>query len=148
MENIKIPYIVIDRRNRSEIIVVRDTVCKDDIQETLLKVLQKSMEYHEFWFINEEKIFEVESISENLAINEELENLEMGIGLKYDEGSCQVILEKYITIVNEVNYGDAYKPSNTINKEIYNRFQKFLNNKTAASEIWYFDNGHWIRFMA
>jgi len=51
MENIKVPYIVIDRRNRSEIIVERDTVCKDDIQETLLKVLQKSMEYHEFWFI-------------------------------------------------------------------------------------------------
>jgi hypothetical protein len=148
MENIKIPYIVIDRRNRSEIIVERETVCKNDIQETLLQVLQKSMEYHEFWFIDKEKIFEVDSVSKNLAIDEKLENLETVTGLECDEYSCQVILEKYITIVNEVNYCGACKPYNTINKEIYDRFQKFLNNKTAASEIWYFDNGDWIKFMA
>ena len=137
MENIKIPYIVIDTRGKNETNIECESVCKDDLQETLLKVIQECMEYHEFEFVDEEKIFETD---ENLE--EGLENLEC------DECGCQVVLKKYITIVNEAKYCGACKPNNPIDKRVYERFQKFLDKKSSVSEIWYFDNGDWVKFMA
>jgi hypothetical protein len=131
----KIPYIVIDRREKSETNIDCYSVCKDELQETLLKVLQECMEYHEFKFVDEEKLFEIESVSEE--------------SLECDECGCRVILAKYITIVNNVKYCGACKPSSVkIDKGVYDRFQKFLDRKNAVSEIWYFDNGDWIKFMA
>ena len=59
-----------------------------------------------------------------------------------------VILKKYITIINEVKYCGACKPNNPIDKGVYDRFQKFLNKKDAVSEIWYFQDGDWVKFMA
>lgn len=134
MENIKIPYIVIDTRGQNETNIECESVCKDDLQETLLKVIQECMEYHEFEFVDEEKIFETdEGLEENLEC---------------DECGCQVVLKKYITIVNEVKYCGACKPNNPIDKRVYERFQKFLDKKSSVSEIWYFDNGDWVKFMA
>jgi formylmethanofuran dehydrogenase subunit E len=145
MENIKIPYIVIDTRGKGETNIECYSVCKEDLEETLLKVLQECMEYHEFCFVDEEKLFEVDSVSK-----EELESeksLESVAGLECDECGCQVVLEKYITIVNEVKYCGACKPSITIDKSIYDRFQKFLDRNSSVSEIWYFEDGDWLKFM-
>ena len=124
----KIPYIVIDTRDNGETNIECESVCKDDLQETLLKVLQDCMEYHEFEFVDEEKLFET------------------GKNLECDECGCRVVLEKYITIVNSVKYCGACKPNNQINKCLYDRFQKFLDKKGSVSEIWYFEDGDWIKF--
>ena len=128
MENIKIPYIVIDTRGKGETNIECESVCKDDMDERLLKVLQECMEYHEFRFVDEEKLFELEK------------------NLECDECGCQVILQEYITIINKVKYCGACKPSMTIDKSIYDRFQKFLDRKNAVSEIWYFEDGDWVKF--
>jgi len=127
MENIKIPYIVIDRREKSETSIECESVCKYELQDTLLKELQECMEYHEFRFVDEEKLFETED-------------------LECDECGCRVVLEKYITIVNEVKFCSACKPIMTIDKSIYDRFQKFLDKKGSGSEIWYFEDGEWVKF--
>ena len=137
MENIKIPYIVIDTRGEGETSIECESVCKDDLDERLLKVLQECMEYHEFRFVDEEKLFELEK---SLESEKSLENLEC------DECGCQVVLQEYITIVNKVKYCGACKPSMTIDKSIYDRFQKFLDRKNAVSEIWYFEDGDWVKF--
>jgi len=136
MENIKIPYIVIDRCGQNETNIECESVCKDDLQETLLKVLQECMEYHEFEFVDEEKIFETDE-----GLEEVLEE-----SLECDECGCRVVLKKYITIINEVKYCGACKPNNPIDKSIYERFQKFLDKKGSVSEIWYFEDGDWIKF--
>lgn len=133
MEKEKIPYIVIEKRGNGETNIECESVCKDKLQETLLNVLQESMEYHEFCFVDEEKLFEVEDLDEDLECN---------------ECGCRVVLEKYITIVNGVKYCGACKPSVTIDKSIYDRFQKFLNRKNSESEIWYFENNDWVKFTA
>jgi hypothetical protein len=124
----KIPYIVIDTRGEGETSIECESVYKDDLDERLLKVLQECMEYHEFRFVDEEKLFELEK------------------NLECDECGCQVILQEYITIVNKVKYCGACKPSMTIDKSIYDRFQKFLDRKNAVSEIWYFEDGDWVKF--
>ena len=124
----KIPYIVIDTRGEGETSIECESVYKDDLDERLLKVLQECMEYHEFRFVDEEKLFELEK------------------NLECDECGCQVILQEYITIVNKVKYCGACKPSMTIDKYIYDRFQKFLDRKNAVSEIWYFEDGDWVKF--
>ena len=111
--------------------------CKDNLQETLLKELQLCIEYHEFRFVDEEKLFEIEDDDESLETDESLE---------CDECGCRVVLKKYITVVNEVKYCCACKPNVTIDKEIYERFQKFLDRKGSSSEIWYFENGDWVKF--
>ena len=149
MENIKIPYIVIDTRGKGETNIECESVCKDDLQETLMKVLKECMEYHEFEFVNEEKLFETdESIKseKGLETDKSLEKLKED--LECDECGCRVILKKYITIINEVKYCGACKPNNPIDKGVYDRFQKFLNKKDAVSEIWYFQDGDWVKFMA
>jgi hypothetical protein len=137
MENIKIPYIVIDTRENSETNIECESVYKEELEERLLKVLQECMEYHEFWFVDEEMLFEVD---ESIKSETNLEDLEC------DECGCQVILQKYITIVNEIKYCGACKPNSKIDKGVYDRFQKFLYRKNSASEIWYFEDGDWIKF--
>ena len=127
----KIPYIVIDKRCDGETRIECESVCKEKLQETLLNVLQESMEYHEFCFVDEAKLFQIEDLDEDLECN---------------ECGCIVVLEKYITIVNGVKYCGACKPSITIDKSIYDRFQKFLNRKNSESEIWYFENNDWVKF--
>ena len=106
-----------------------------------VKVLQECMEYHEFWFVDEDKLFEVDKDLESEK------SLETEKSLECDECGCQVILQEYITIVNEVKYCGACKPNNPIDKSIYDRFQKFLDKKGAVSEIWYFEDGDWVKFM-
>ena len=125
MEMEKIPYIVIERGEKSESHFEFNSVCKENLQETLLKVLQECMEYHEFCYVDEEKLFE---------------------GLECDECGCQVVLNKYITVVNQVKYCGACKPSVKIDKGIYDRFQKFLYKKGSSSEIWYFEDEDWNKF--
>lgn len=129
----KIPYIVIEKRCKDETSIECESVCKEKLHETLLKVLQESMEYHEFRFVDEEKLFQIEDLDEDLECH---------------ECGCIVILEKYITIVNGVKYCGACKPkpSVMIDKSIYDRFQKFLDRKNSESEIWYFENNDWIKF--
>lgn len=127
----KIPYIVIEKRSDGETSIECESACKEKLHETLLMVLEESMEYHEFRFVDEEKLFEVDDLDEDLKCN---------------ECGCIVVLEKYITIVNGVKYCGACKPSITIDKSIYDRFQKFLNRKNSESEIWYFENGDWVKF--
>jgi DNA-directed RNA polymerase subunit RPC12/RpoP len=143
MEKDKIPYIVIDTRGKGETNIECESICKDDLQETLLKVLKECMEYHEFEFVDEEKLFEVE---ESIKSGKSLEELESEKNLECDECGCQVILKKYITIINEVKYCGACKPNNPINKGVYDRFQKFLNKKGGVNEIWYFEDGDWVKF--
>ena len=135
MENVKIPYIVIDTRGQNETNIECESVCKDDFDERLLKVLKECMEYHEFGFVDEEKLFEMDK------------NLESVADLECEECGCQVILQEYITIVNEVKYCGACKPTAPIDKRVYDRFQKFLDKKGAVSEIWYFQDGDWVKFM-
>jgi hypothetical protein len=143
----KIPYIVIERRGEGETNIECESVCKEKLQETLLKVLHESMEYHEFCFVDEEKLFEVDSVSE-IDASLEVEDLDedLNVNLECHECGCIVVLEKYITIVNGVKYCGACKPSITIDKSIYDRFQKFLNRKNSESEIWYFENNDWVKF--
>ena len=145
----KIPYIVIDTRGKSKTNIECESVYKDDLDKTLLNVLKECMEYHEFEFVNEEKLFETdESIKseKGLETDKSLEKLKED--LECDECGCRVILKKYITIINEVKYCGACKPNNPIDKGVYDRFQKFLNKKDAVSEIWYFQDGDWVKFMA
>ena len=127
----KIPYIVIEKRGEDKTSIECESVCKEKLKETLLNVLHESMEYHEFRFVDEETLFEIEDLDEDL---------------KCHECGCHVVLEKYITIVNGVKYCGACKPSVTIDKSIYDRFQKFLDRKNSESEIWYFEDGDWIKF--
>ena len=136
MEKDKIPYIVMDRKN-TDVHIECESSCKDNLQETLLKELQLCIEYHEFRFVDEEKLFEIDEDDEPLETDESLE---------CDECGCRVVLKKYITVVNEVKYCCACKPNVTIDKEIYERFQKFLDRKGSSSEIWYFENGDWVKF--
>lgn len=137
----KIPYIVIEKRCDCETSIECESVCKEKLQETLLKVLQESMEYHEFRFVDEDKLFEIEELDEDLD-----EDLKTVASLECNECGCRVVLEKYITIVNGLKYCGTCKPSVTIDKSIYNRFQKFLDRKNSESEIWYFEDGDWIKF--
>jgi hypothetical protein len=143
MEKEKIPYIVIEKRCDGETSIECESVCKEKLHETLLIVLQESMEYHKFRFVDEEKLFEVDFVSE---IDASLEIEDLDEDLKCHECGCIVVLEKYITIVNGVKYCGACKPSITIDKSIYDRFQKFLNRKNSESEIWYFEDGDWVKF--
>jgi hypothetical protein len=131
----KIPYIVIERRGDGETNIECESVCKEKLQETLLNVVQESMEYHEFCFVDEAKLFEIDDLDEDLDED-----------LKCNECGCIVVLEKYITIVNGFKYCGACKPSVTIDKSIYDRFQKFLDRKGSESEIWYFEDGDWVKF--
>jgi hypothetical protein len=139
----KIPYIVIEKRGEGETSIECESVCKEKLQETLLKVLQESMEYHEFRFVDEEKLFQIDA---SLEIEDFDEDLKTVASLECHECGCRVVLEKYITIVNGVKYCGACKPSVIIDKSIYNRFQKFLDRKNSESEIWYFEDGDWIKF--
>jgi hypothetical protein len=133
----KIPYIVIEKRGEDKTSIECESVCKEKLQETLLNVLQESMEYHEFKFVDEEKLFEIEDLDEDLKTV---------VNLECDECGCCVVLEKYKTIVNGVKSCGACKPSVTIDKSVYDRFQKFLDRKNSESEIWYFEDGDWIKF--
>ena len=45
MENVKIPYIVIDTRGQNETNIECESVCKDDFDERLLKVLKKKKQF-------------------------------------------------------------------------------------------------------
>jgi len=139
MEKEKIPYIVIEKRGEDKTSIECESVCKEKLQETLWNVLHESMEYHEFRFVDEEKLFEIDDLDESLDEN-------LVVNLECDECGCIVVLEKYITIVNGVKYCSACKPSITIDKLIYDRFQKFLDRKGSESEIWYFEDGDWVKF--
>jgi hypothetical protein len=139
----KIPYIVIEKRGEDKTSIECESVCKEKLQETLLNVLQESMEYHEFKFVDEEKLFQIDA---GLEIEDLDEDLKTVVNLECDECGCCVVLEKYITIVNGVKYCGACKPSVTIDKSVYDRFQKFLDRKNSESEIWYFEDGDWIKF--
>ena len=63
MEKIKIPYIVIDTRGEGETSIECESVCKDDLDERLLKVLQEYQTYnlitlkHPFYFLKTITIF-------------------------------------------------------------------------------------------
>jgi hypothetical protein len=140
-EKDKIPYIVMDRRN-TDVHIECESACKDKLQETLIKELQTCMEYHEFKFVDEEKLFQIDAgldagLDADVFDDTKLECYECG---------CQVVLKKYITIVNEVKYCGACKPSVKIDKGLFERFQKFLYRRNETSEIWYFENGEWIIF--
>lgn len=131
-EKDKIPYIIIEKQGEGETSIECESVCKEKLHETLFKVLQESMKYHEFRFVDEEKLFQIEDLDEDLECH---------------ECGCRVVLEKYIMIVNGVKYCGACEPSVKIDKSIYDRFQKFLDRKNSASEIWYFENNDWIKFI-
>ena len=147
----KIPYIVINRRN-TDVHMECESDYKEKLQETFMNVLQTCMEYHEFCFVDESKLFgledddgEVASLDEEVAsLDEEVADLE---DLVCDDCGCRVVQKKYITIVNKVKYCGACKPTTSnIDKSIYDRFQKFLDKKGGSSEIWYFVDNDWIKF--
>ena len=132
-ENEKIPYIVMDRCN-TEVHIECESAYKDNLQETLTNELQTCMEYHEFWSFDSEADAILEADVDDNA-------------LECDECGCRVVLKKYITIVNEVKYCGACKPSLKIDKGVFERFQKFIDRKGSTSEIWYFEDGEWLKFI-
>ena len=140
----KIPYIVINRRN-TDVHMECESDYKEKLQETFMNVLQTCMEYHEFCFVDESKLFGLEDADGEVAsLDEEVADLE---DLVCDDCGCRVVQKKYITIVNKVKYCGACKPTTSnIDKSIYDRFQKFLDKKGGSSEIWYFVDNDWIKF--
>jgi hypothetical protein len=140
----KIPYIVINRRN-TDVHMECESDYKEKLQETFMNVLQTCMEYHEFCFVDESKLFGLEDDDGEVAsLDEEVADLE---DLVCDDCGCRVVQKKYITIVNKVKYCGACKPTTSnIDKSIYDRFQKFLDKKGGSSEIWYFVDNDWIKF--
>ena len=152
----KIPYIVINRRN-TYVHMECESAYKENLQETFMNVLQTSMEYHEFRVVDELKLFGLDDDDASLDEDEDTTVADLddedttvaSLDLVCDDCGCRVIIKKYITIVNEDKYCGACKPTtSTIDKGVYDRFMTFLDKKGGSSEIWYFDNGHWIRFMA
>ena len=133
-EKDKIPYIVMDRCN-TDVHIECHSVCKDNLQETVIKELHTCMEYHEFRFVDEEKLFQLD-----------VDEFDDDNDIECDECGCRVVLEKYITIVNGAKYCGACKPSVKIDKQLFERFQKFIDRKNETSKIWYFENGEWIIF--
>jgi len=79
----KIPYIVINRRN-TDVHMECESDYKEKLQETFMNVLQTCMEYHEFCFVDESKLFgledddgEVASLDEEVAsLDEEVASLD------------------------------------------------------------------------
>ena len=139
----KIPYIVINRRN-TDVHMECESDYKEKLQETFMNVLQTCMEYHEFCFVDESKLFGLEDDDDEVASLEEVADLE---DLVCDDCGCRVVQKKYITIVNKVKYCGACKPTTSnIDKSVYDRFQKFLDKKGGSSEIWYFVDNDWIKF--
>jgi hypothetical protein len=137
----KIPYIVINRRN-TDVHMECESAHKENLQETFMSVLQTCMEYHGFCLVDEVKLFGLEDEDEDVV--DETVNL---ADLECDECGCRVIIKKYITIVNEVKYCGACKPTTSnIDKGVYDRFQKFLDKKEGSCEIWYFENNDWVKF--
>jgi len=133
-DNEKIPYIVINRRN-TDVHMECESAYKENLQETFINVLKESMEYHHFCVVDEEKLF---------GLDEDTDDEE---DLVCDECGCRVIIKKYITIVNEVKYCGACKPTTTtIDKGIYDRFMTFLDKKEGSCEIWYFIDNDWVKF--
>jgi hypothetical protein len=143
----KIPYIVINRRN-TDVHMECESVYKENLQETFMKVLQTCMEYHEFQVVDELKLFEVEDEYTTVASLDEGTTVASLDDLVCDECGCRVVQKKYITIINEVKYCGACNPIiATIDKGVYDRFQKFLDKKGGSSEIWYFIDNDWINFI-
>jgi hypothetical protein len=139
----KIPYIVINRRN-TDVHMECESDYKEKLQETFMNVLQTCMEYHEFCFVDESKLFGLDDDDEVADLDEEVADLE---DLVCDDCGCRVVQKKYITIVNKVKYCGACKPTTSnIDKSVYDRFQKFLDKKGGSSEIWYFVDNDWIKF--
>ena len=136
----KIPYIVINRRN-TDVHMECESAYKENLQETFMNVLQTCMEYHEFRFVDEVKLFGLDD-EEDADLEEDA-----SLDLVCDECGCRVIIKKYITIVNEVKYCGACNPLMSMdNKGIYDRFMTFLDKKGGSSEIWYFIDNDWIKF--
>ena len=152
----KIPYIVINRRN-TDVHMECESAYKENLQETFMNVLQTSMEYHEFRVVDELKLFGLDDDDASLDEDEDTTVADLddeattvaSLDLVCDDCGCRVIIKKYITIVNEVKYCGACKPTtstSTIDKGVYDRFMTFLDKKGGSSEIWYFEDNDWIKF--
>ena len=140
----KIPYIVINRRN-TDVHMECESAYKENLQETFMSVLQTCMEYHEFRVVDESKLFGLDDDDASLDEDTTVASLD----LVCDDCGCRVVQKKYITIVNEVKYCGACKPStstSTIDKGVYDRFMTFLDKKGGSNEIWYFEDNDWIKF--
>jgi hypothetical protein len=141
----KIPYIVINRRN-TDVHMECESVCKENLQETFMNVLQTCMEYHGFCFVDELKLFGIDDEDITVASLEEDTTVASLEHLVCDDCGCRVVQKKYITIVNNVKYCGACKPTTTIDKGVYDQFMTFLDKKGGSSEIWYFIDNDWIHF--
>jgi len=150
MEDIKekIPYIVINRRN-TDVHMECESVCKENLQETFMNVLQTCMEYHEFCVVDESKLFGLDDDDDTTVASLEDDDTTIASleDLVCDDCGCRVVQKKYIIIVNNVKYCGACKPTtSTIDKGVYDRFMTFLDKKGGSSEIWYFIDNDWIQF--
>jgi hypothetical protein len=143
----KIPYIVINRRN-TDVHMECESTYKENLQETFMSVLQTCMEYHEFRVVDESKLFGLDDHDSTVASLEDTTVADLE-HLVCDDCGCRVVQKKYITIVNEVKYCGACKPTtstSTIDKGVYDRFMIFLDKKGGSNEIWYFEDNDWIKF--
>ena len=127
----KIPYIVYDKLDEST--VEYGSALETELQDILLGELKSSMMYHDF-----EDSEDSESESESDSIDE--------LDLICDECECKVISNKYISVTGDSKLCSACSPSITINKDIFNRFMKFLEDKDEFCTIIYFKDNEWIKF--
>ena len=129
----KIPYIIYDKLDEST--VEYGSALESELQDILLGELKSSMMYHGFE-IEEDSESESESIDDS---NNESD-------LICDECECKVISNKYISVTGDSKLCRACSPSVNINKDIFNRFMKFLEDNDEFCTIIYFKDNEWIKF--
>jgi hypothetical protein len=124
----KIPYIIYDKST-----LEYGCALESELQDILLGELKSSMMYHDF---------EIEEDSESESIDDSNNESD----LICDECECKVISNKYIFVTGDSKLCKACSPSININKDIFNRFMKFLEDKDEFCSIIYFKDNEWIKF--
>ena len=123
---ILIPYVIFDATENGSAIEY-GSAPEDELYSCLINEIKKYMEIHEF------------------AYEDEYEHA-YDVDLTCDECECKVISNKYISVTGDSKLCRACSPSVNINKDIFNRFMKFLEDNDEFCTIIYFKDNEWIKF--
>ena len=143
----EIPYIVFDD-SPSGSSIMRGSAVKEDLYNKLVSELKIYMKHHGFLDLVKKK--EEDEEEEELEEEEEFEEANFEeIDLECDDCGCRVVARIYITVTPDGKFCGACNPNLDIeiDKKMYDKFMKFIDDKNESCEISYFENNIWYKFV-
>ena len=143
----EIPYIVFDD-SHSGSSIMRGSALKEDLYNKLVLELKIYMKHHGFLDLEKEddELKEEEANFEEIDFECESEVAEADF--ECDDCGCQVVAKIYITVTPDGKFCGACNPNLDIeiDKKMFDKFMKFIDNKNESCEISYFENNVWHKF--